>query len=80
MQFIDKLTEEQKIIVLRDYIMKQVGENVYRREWLVEWVRSYFPEFVSEVELKHRETYLKRKEKIDAKIAEIELQKMEGKK
>lgn len=80
MQFIDKLTEEQKIIVLRDYIMKQVGENVYRSEWLVEWVRSYFPEFVAEVELKHRETYLKRKEKIDAKIAEIELQKMEGKK
>lgn len=80
MQFIDKLTEEQKTIVLRDYIMKQVGENVYRSEWLVEWVRSYFPEFVAEVELKHRETYLKRKEKIDAKIAEIELQKMEGKK
>ena len=46
----------------------------------MEWVRSYFPEFVAEVELKHRETYLKRKEKIDAKIAEIELQKMEGKK
>lgn len=77
---LENLTEEQKLIILRDYIMSGVGENIYRREWLVEWVRSYSPEFVAEVELKHKETYLKRKEKIDAKISEIELQKMEGKK
>ena len=80
LQILEDLTEERKLIILRDFIMNSVGENVYRGEWLVEWVRLFYPGFVSEIELKHKETYLKRKEKIDAKIAEIELQKMEDKK
>lgn len=79
LQILENLTEERKLIIFRDFIMSGVGENIHRSEWLVEWVRFYYPKFVAEVELKHKETYLKRKEKIDAKIAEIELQKMEGK-
>lgn len=78
LKILENLTDDLKLIILRDFIMAKVGESIYRGEWIVEWARSYFPEFVAEVELKHKETYLKRKEKIDAKIAEIELEKIDN--
>lgn len=74
---IDSLTTERKMVILRDFIMKHIADSVNTKsrkgEWVIELIRSYFPEKVTEIELAHKETYLQRKEKIDAKIAAIEL-------
>lgn len=80
-EIINKLTDETKLIILRDFLFDKVATNVYgknpKSELVIEWFRSYFPEKIAEFELAQKETYLKRKEKIDAKIAEIEIQNTE---
>lgn len=80
-EIINKLTDETKLIILRDFLFDKVAANFLGRntksELAMEWFRSYFPEEIAEFELTQRETYLRRKEKIDAKIAEIELENTE---
>lgn len=80
-EIINKLTDETKLIILRDFLFDKVAGAFYSRnpksELTMEWFRLYFPEKIAEFELTQRETYLRRKEKIDAKIAEIELENTE---
>lgn len=82
-KIIENLTEENKVIILRDFLFAKMSGLAYKKnqtgEFFITWLKAYEPEKVAEIELKHQETYLRRKEKIDARIAEIELENAEEK-
>ena len=71
---------EQIAYIHRCCILNQVGDHFrkdFKTELFFDWVNSRDKTIVPEIELKHKETYLRRKEKIEARIAEIELAKEE---
>lgn len=74
------VTPEQIAYIHRCNILNQVGDH-FRRDFktdlFFDWVNSRDKSIIPEVELKYREVYLRRKEKIDARIAEIELAEAE---
>lgn len=74
------VTPEQIAYIHRCNILNQVGDH-FRRDFktdlFFDWVNSRDKSIVPAVELKNREVYLRRKEKIEARIAEIELAKWE---
>lgn len=76
-EIIKNLTDEQKTMIVRSFIYKRFDQayvNDFQMKMLVEWARAFYPHKVAEIELAQREIYLRRKEKIDARIAEIELE------
>lgn len=74
------VTPEQIAYIHRCNILNQVGDH-FRRDFktnlFFDWVNSRDKSIIPAVELKYREVYLRRKEKIEARIAEIELAKEE---
>lgn len=74
------VTPEQIAYIHRCNILNQVGDY-FRRDFktnlFFDWVNSRDKSIIPAVELKYREVYLRRKEKIEARIAEIELAKEE---
>lgn len=74
------VTPEQIAYIHRCNILNQVGDHFrrnFKTDLFFDWVNSRDKSIIPEVELKYREVYLRRKEKIDARIAEIELAKAE---
>ena len=69
-------TPEQIAYIYRCCILNQIGDHT-RRDFktglFFDWVNARDSSIVPAAELKNREIYLKRKEKIDARIAEIQL-------
>lgn len=74
------VTPEQIAYIHRCNILNQIGDH-FRRDFktnlFFDWVNSRDKSIIPAVELKYREVYLRRKEKIEARIAEIELAKEE---
>lgn len=74
------ITPKQIAYIHRCNILNQVGDHTrrdFKTDLFFDWVNSRDKSIIPEVELKYREVYLRRKEKIDARIAEIELAKAE---
>lgn len=73
-------TPEQAAYIKRCHILNQVGDHMrkdYKTELFFKWVNSRDTTIVPAADLKHQEVYLKRHEKIAARIAEIEMGKEE---
>lgn len=70
------LDDKQKNRILRDFIsvnLQGTKASNERKELWIGWVGSFYPEKITEIILQEKETYLQRREKIDAEIARIKL-------
>ncbi len=73
---IKNATPEQKAYIVRCIILNKVGNHTRRdaqMELFFQWVNTIDPQIVPAAELQFQEEYLKRHEKIAARIAEIEM-------
>lgn len=71
---------EQSAYIQRCNILNHVGDHTrkdFQTDLFFEWVNSQDEAIVPAADLKHREVYLKRHEKIEARIAEIEMAEVE---
>lgn len=70
------ISPEQTAFIHRCTILNQVGDHArkdFKTELFFDWVNSRDASIVPAADLKHKETYLKRHERIEARIAEIEM-------
>ncbi len=73
---IKNATPEQKAYIVRCSILNKVGNRTRKdaqMELFLEWVNTIDPKIVPAAELRFKEEYLKRHERIAARIAEIEM-------
>ncbi len=73
---IKNATPEQKAYIVRCSILNQVGSHTRKdaqMELFFQWVNTIDPQIVPAAELRFQEEYLKRHEKIAARIAAIEM-------
>ncbi len=73
---IKNATPEQKAYIVRCSILNKVGDHTRKdaqMELFFQWVNTIDPQIVPAAELRFQEEYLKRHEKIWARIAEIEM-------
>ena len=72
---IDSLTEEQKNLIRRDYILKNLlftsGDSLQSR-LLIDFTTLHFPDRVEKIKEEHNETYKKRHIKIEDRIRELQ--------
>ena len=75
MKVIDSLTEEQKNLIRRDYILKNLsfisGDSLQSR-LLIDFATLHFPDRVEKIKEEHIETYKKRHLKIEDRIRELQ--------
>lgn len=72
------VTPEQIAYIHRCSILNQVGDHIrrdYKTDLFFDWVNSRDKSIVPAVELKYKESYLRKHEKIEERIAAIELGK-----
>lgn len=70
---------DEQAYIYRCTILNEIGNRTRKDDQtaiFLHWVDERTPGKVAQIEQSHQETYLKRKEKIDAKIAEIELEQL----
>jgi ParB family chromosome partitioning protein len=71
---INNLTEEQKTIIRRDYLVKHLSDTIgtAKKSFLMlEFARLHFPEVLAETETKYNEVYMKRHERIVGKLTAL---------
>ncbi len=74
-EILPKLTEEQKALIFRDFIVSHLTETwgVNRQsELLLDFVSLHFPDKVEELGAPHEEVFQKRHERIKERLGEIE--------
>ena len=71
------ITEEEKVAAVRNYLYEKLPKSGHEPicEVAIELCKQCFPDDAAAIEAKHRETYERRKEKIDARIAEMKANK-----
>jgi ParB family chromosome partitioning protein len=70
-QIINNLTEEQKTVIRRDFLIKRLSDafGVSKKSYLIlEFARLHFLEALAETEAKHNEVYQKRHERIEERL------------
>jgi hypothetical protein len=69
------LTDEQKSIIKRDFIIKQLSDTVSNRkrsQLLIEFATLHFPESVNKIKKTHYDSYYKKNTRIEERIREIQ--------
>jgi ParB family chromosome partitioning protein len=77
---INNLTEEQKTIIRRDYLVKHLSDTIgtAKKSFLMlEFARLHFPEQLEETENKYNEVYTKRHERIIEKMEALQSKVLE---
>jgi ParB family chromosome partitioning protein len=70
-QIINSLTEEQKTVIRRDFLVKHLSDafGVSKKSYLMlEFARLHFPEALAETENRYNEVYAKRHERITERL------------
>jgi ParB family chromosome partitioning protein len=73
-QIINGLTEEQKTVIRRDFLVKHLSDafGVSKKSYLMlEFARLHFPEALAETESKYNEVYTKRHERITERLTAL---------
>ncbi|MDR0575253.1 MAG: ParB/RepB/Spo0J family partition protein [Tannerella sp.] len=73
-QIINNLTEEQKTVIRRDFLVKHLSDafGVSKKSYLMlEFARLHFPEALEETESKYNEVYTKRHERITERLTAL---------
>jgi ParB family chromosome partitioning protein len=73
-QIINNLTEEQKTVIRRDFLIKHLSDafGVSKKSYLMlEFARLHFPEALEETETKYNEVYTKRHERITERLTAL---------
>jgi ParB family chromosome partitioning protein len=77
---INSLTEEQRTIIRRDYLVKHLSDTIgtAKKSFLMlEFARLHFPEQLAETENKYNEVYTKRHERIVEKMEALQKDALE---
>jgi ParB family chromosome partitioning protein len=73
-QIINGLTEEQKTVIRRDFLVKHLSDafGVSKKSYLMlEFARLHFPEALAETESRYNEVYTKRRERITERLTAL---------
>jgi ParB family chromosome partitioning protein len=73
-RIIDNLTEEQKTIIRRDFLVKHLSDTfgIAKKSYLMlEFARLHFPDKIAEFENRHNEVYQKRHERITERLTAL---------
>jgi ParB family chromosome partitioning protein len=73
-RIINGLTEEQKTIIRRDFLVKHLSDalGISKKSYLMlEFARLHFPEALAETESKYNEVYTKRHERITERLTAL---------
>jgi ParB family chromosome partitioning protein len=72
---INNLTEEQKTVIRRDFLVKHLSDTfgIAKKSYLMlEFARLHFPETLAETENRHNEIYQKRHARIEEKLQALQ--------
>ncbi len=72
---VSKLTDDQKNLIRRDFITCHLSDTVgicKQSDLMIDFALLHFPDKIAEIKEKHNEVYIKRQNRINERIAEIE--------
>ena len=75
-EFVNSITPEQRITVIRDYIITKMKSyastpNSIASNYLIEFCKHHFAELTESIESKHDAVYTKRNSRLNERIDEI---------
>ena len=79
MAIINNLTDEQKTMISRDFLVKHLSNafGISKKSYLMlEFARLHFPEALAETETKYNEVYQKRHERITERLEALKIKEV----